>query len=190
MGTPSALDIESRIRQLIQENRPDPTPIPENMLTREAADNLIKEALERQGAEHQRAVQEAIDRAAREARKSSIGPSREEIQKMIHQARRRRWGSTSGPSNEPTNPNQAGQLGTIPSGEPFVVKYPSQTVLYTDTSQNPGCTLPTNPRTSKHGSCHAKTTSTGIPMNGKMNQSELNTPSVDSRTTPRPKNSE
>ena len=52
-GTPSASDIESRIRQLIQENRPAPTPLPENMLTREAADNLIKEALERQGAEHQ-----------------------------------------------------------------------------------------------------------------------------------------
>ena len=80
-GTPSASDIESRIRQLIQENRPAPTPISENMLTREAADTLIKEALERQGAEHQQAVQEAIDRAAREARESSTGPTREEIQK-------------------------------------------------------------------------------------------------------------
>ena len=121
-GTPSASDIESRIHQLIQENRPAPTPIPENMLTREAGDNLIKEALERQGAEQQRAVQEAIDRAAREARESSIGPSREEIQRMIDQARRRRRGSTSGPNNDPPNPNQAGQLGTTPSGEPFVVK--------------------------------------------------------------------
>ena len=121
-GTPSASDIESRICQLFQENRPAPTPIPENMLTREAADNLIKEALERQGAEHQRAVQEAIDRAAREARESSMGPSRDEIQKMIDQARRRRRGSTSAPNNEPPNLNQAGQIGTTPSGEPFVVK--------------------------------------------------------------------
>ena len=92
------------------------------MLTREAADNLIKEALERQGAEHQRAVQEAIDRAAREARESSIGPSREEIQWMIDQARRRRRGRTSGLNNETPNLNQAGQLGTTPSGEPFIVK--------------------------------------------------------------------
>ena len=92
------------------------------MLTREAVDNLIKEALERQGAEHQRAVQEAINRAARGARESSIGPSREEIQRMIDQARRRRRGNTSGPNNEPPNINQAGQLGTTPLAEPFVVK--------------------------------------------------------------------
>ena len=90
------------------------------MLPREAADNLINEALEIQGAEHQRAVQEAIDRAAREARESSIGPSREEIQRMIDQARRRRRGSTSGLNNETSN--QAGLLGTTRSGELFVVK--------------------------------------------------------------------
>ena len=113
-GTPSASDTESRIHQLIQENRLAPTPIPKNMLTREAADSLIKEGLERQGAEHQQVVQEAIDRGAREARESEIGPSREEIQRMIYQARRRIQGSTSGPNNEPPNVNQEGQLGTTP----------------------------------------------------------------------------
>ena len=171
-GTPSASDIESRIRQLIQENRPAPTPIPENMLTKEAADNLIKEALERQGAEHQRVVQEAIDRAAREARESSIGPTREEIQRMIDQARRRRQGSTSGPNNKPPNLNQAGQIGTTPSGEPFV----SQIALYTNISRNHGFTLRTNLKTSRHGSYHVKITSTGIPTNGKTNQTASNMP--------------
>ena len=67
---------------MIRENQPAPAP-PTNMLTKEAADELIAAALAQQAQTNETAMQKAIEEAAQKARKMT-GPSREEIQRMIN----------------------------------------------------------------------------------------------------------
>ena len=67
---------------MIWENQPAPTPLT-NMLTKEAADELIVAALAQQAQGNEMAMQKAMEEAAQKAREMA-GPSREEIQLMIN----------------------------------------------------------------------------------------------------------
>jgi len=73
---------------MIRENQPAPAPST-NMLTKEAADELIAAALAQQAHTNKTAMQKAIEEAAQKAREMA-GLSREEIQRMINVRRRRR----------------------------------------------------------------------------------------------------
>src|SRR5947209_18033768 len=105
---------------MIRENQPPPAPST-NMLTKEAADELIAAALAQQAETNKTAMQKAIEEAAQKARETA-GPSREEIQRMINARRRRRDSNVADP-NQPS-PNQPNEPtpNTAPSGQPIIVK--------------------------------------------------------------------
>ena len=82
---PTHQEIEAQIAAMIRENQPTPAPST-NMLTKEAADELIAAALAQQAETNKTAMQKAIEEAAQKARETA-GPSREEIQRMINARR-------------------------------------------------------------------------------------------------------
>ena len=79
---PTHQEIENQIAAMIRENQSAPAP-PTNMLTKEAADELIAAALAQQAQTNKTAIQKVIEKAAQKARETA-GPSREEIQRMIN----------------------------------------------------------------------------------------------------------
>src|SRR5437588_3431855 len=85
---PTHQEIEAQIAAMIRENQPTPVPST-NMLTKEAADELIAAALAQQAETNKTAMQKAIEEAAQKARETA-GPSREEIQRMINDRQRSR----------------------------------------------------------------------------------------------------
>src|SRR5437588_10930230 len=88
---------------MIRENQPAPAPST-NMLTKEAADELIAAALAQQAQANKTAMQKAIEEAAQKARETA-GPSREETQRTINARRRHRHSSDADPNTHP--PTQA-----------------------------------------------------------------------------------
>src|SRR5947209_14969181 len=119
---PTHQEIKTQIVAMIRENQPAPAP-PTNMLTKEAADELIVAALAQQAQTNEKAMQKVIEEAAQKARETA-GPSREEIQRMINARRRRRDSNVADP-NQP-NPNQPNPKeptpNTAPNGQPIIVK--------------------------------------------------------------------
>ena len=69
---PTHQEIESQIAEMIRENQPAPAP-PTNMLTKEAADELMAAALAQQAQANETAMQKAIEEAARKATETA-GP--------------------------------------------------------------------------------------------------------------------
>src|SRR5437588_2180096 len=103
---------------MIWENQPAATPS-SNMLTKQAADELITVALAQQAQANKTAMQKAIEEAAQKA-KEIAGPSREEIQRRIN-ARRRRRDSNVADRNQPT-PNEPAPNAAPTGGQPIIVK--------------------------------------------------------------------
>ena len=120
---PTHQEIENQIAAMIRENQPAPAP-PTNMLTKEAADELIAAALAQQAQTNETAMQKAIEEAAQKARETA-GPSREEIQRMINARRRRRDSNVADPNqlnpNQP-NPNEPAPNAGPTGGQPIIVK--------------------------------------------------------------------
>ena len=75
-------EIKTQIAVRNQENQPAPAP-PTNMLTKEAADELIAAALAQQAQANDMAMQKVMEEATQKARKMA-GLSREEIQWIIN----------------------------------------------------------------------------------------------------------
>src|SRR5437588_240977 len=120
---PTHQEIEDQIAAMIRENQPAPAP-PTNMLTKEAADELIAAALAQQAQTNETAMQKAIEEAAQKARETA-GPSREEIQRMINARRRRRDSNVADP-NQPSpnkpNPNEPAPNAAPTGGQHIIVK--------------------------------------------------------------------
>src|SRR5437660_6320377 len=118
---PTHQEIENQIAAMIRENQPAPAP-PTNMLTKEAADELIAAALAQQAQTNKTAIQKAIEEAAQKA-KEAAGPSREEIQRMINARRRRRDSNVADPNQPPPNePNEPAPNAAPVGGQPIIVK--------------------------------------------------------------------
>ena len=120
-GTPSALEIEKRIREIIAENQPPPVQPNPDELTKERADQMVAEALAAQAEENRQLMQELTEtnqRAVREAsaQAQSAGLSREEVLNIIRQQRRRN--STAPPP--PPSPNRETTAQTA-DGRPIQV---------------------------------------------------------------------
>ena len=117
---PTHQEIEAQIAAMIRENQPTPAPST-NMLTKEAAEELIAAALAQQAEANKTAMQKAIEEAAQKARETA-GPSREEIQRMINARRRRRDSNVENPNQPPPNRSNEPTPNTAPSGQPIIVK--------------------------------------------------------------------
>src|SRR5437588_10727325 len=115
---PTHQEIENQIAAMIRENQPAPAP-PTNMLTKEAADELIAAALAQQAQTNETAMQKAIEEAAQKARETA-GLSREEIQRMIN-ARPRPSDSHDADPNQLTL-NEPAPNATPTGGQPIIVK--------------------------------------------------------------------
>ena len=121
MQNPTHQEIEVQIAAMIRENQPTPA-LSTNMLTKEAADELIAAALAQQAETNKTTMQKAIEEAAQKARETA-GPSREEIQRMINARRRRRDSNVADPNQLPPNePNEPAPNAAPAGGQPIIVK--------------------------------------------------------------------